>query len=70
VLNELGVTGQWQTSTQGGTLREGVQDYRWSVRVEMWNQGVLRLLTVEVIFPVQGRDYDVRLSTLVDPTAQ
>ena len=29
---------------------------------------VLQLLTVEVVYPVQGRDYAVRLSTLVDPT--
>jgi type II secretory pathway pseudopilin PulG len=70
VLNELVVTGQWQTSTQGGTLQEGPQQYRWTVRAETWNQGALRLLTVEVTFPVQGRDYDVRLSTLVDTTAQ
>jgi len=30
----------------------------------------MRLITVQVIFPVQGRDYDVRLSTLVDNSTQ
>lgn len=30
----------------------------------------LRLLTVQVSFPVQGREYSVSLSTLVDPSTQ
>ena len=70
VLNELAVTGQWQTSSQGGTIQEGPQQYDWSMRLETWNQGTLRLLTVLVTFPVQGKEYDVRLSTLVDTTVQ
>jgi len=68
VLNELVATGQWQKSTQNGTAREGLQEFRWSVRLEPWNQTALRLMTVQVFFPVQGRDYDVRLSTIVDTT--
>ena len=67
-LNELVATGQWQKSTQNGTAREGLQEFRWSVRLEPWNQTALRLMTVQVFFPVQGRDYDVRLSTIVDTT--
>jgi type II secretory pathway pseudopilin PulG len=70
VLNELVVTRQWQTSTQGGTIQEGPQQYRWSMRLETWNQSVLRLLTVQVTFPVQGQDYDVHLSTVVDTSVQ
>ena len=68
-LNELVVTRQWQTSAQNGSTQEGPVQYRWVMRLEPWNQGALRLLTVQVTFPVQGQDYDVRLSTLVDTTS-
>jgi hypothetical protein len=30
----------------------------------------MRLVTVQVSFPVQGRDYDVRLSTLAPNSTQ
>jgi len=70
VLNELVTTGQWQRSTQNGTAQEGLREYRWTVRLEPWNQRALRLVTVQVFFPVQGQEYDVRLSTIVDTTPQ
>ena len=70
VLNELVTTGQWQRSTQNGTAQEGLREYRWTVRLEPWNQGALRVMTVQVFFPVQGQEYDVHLSTIVDPTVQ
>lgn len=64
VLNETLVTGQAQ-SARNGVVREGFQEYRWSVRVEPWSQDAMRLVTVEVIYPVQGQDYDVQLGTLI-----
>lgn len=70
VLNETIVTGQMRASAQNGTTQEGFQEYRWSLRTEPWPEGAMRLVTVQVIFPVQGRDYDVHLSTLVDNSAQ
>jgi len=66
VLNEVIVTGQWRTSTQGGTVQERQQNYRWSLRSEPWQQGTMRVVTVQVIYPVQGENYDVNVSTLVD----
>ena len=66
VLNELVVTRQWQNTSPSGTITDGNQEYRWQMRLETWNPGTLRLLTVQVIFPVQGQDHDVQLSTLVD----
>ena len=70
LLNELVVTRAWQTSSPRGVVREGVQDYQWQMRLEPWNQGVLRQLSVDVVFLVQGQEHDVRLSTLVDTTTQ
>lgn len=69
VLNELVITRQWQTGAPSGVVQDGGMQYRWLSRAEPWNQqNVLRLLTVEVTYPVQGREYDVRLSTVVDST--
>ncbi len=69
VLNELVVTGQWQRTPQEGSLFEAGFEYRWRVDNEPWELGVLRLVTVEVLYPVQGREYAVWLSTLADPAA-
>lgn len=68
VLNEALVTGQWQQAVQSGTIAEGFQEYRYDLRVEPWTEGNLRLMTVQVMYPVQGQDYEVRLSTLLDTT--
>jgi len=64
-LNELLVTGQWRTS-HGGAVQEGATEYRWTMRSEPWPEDTMRLLTVQVFFPVQGKEYDVQLSTLID----
>lgn len=66
VMNELVVTRQWQNASPSGTINEENLEYRWQMRLETWSPGVLRLLTVQVTFPVQGQDHEVRLSTLVD----
>src|SRR5437016_11409065 len=65
VLNEAIVTGQLSGATQNGVVQEGAQQYQWAIRSELWSQDAMRLVTVQVIYPVQGRDYEVRLSTLV-----
>jgi len=70
VLNEIIVTGQWRSASQNGTGREGLQEYRWNIRSEPWREDAMRLVTIEVLFPVQGVDYDVRLSTVVDNASQ
>ncbi len=66
ILDELIVTGQWQQASQQGTIEEGPLEFFWRVRAETWTDGVLQLVSVQVIFPVQGQEYDVQLSTLAD----
>ena len=70
VLNEMLVTSQSQSLSQTGVAYEGQQQYRWTIRSEPWTQDAMLLVSVEVIFAVQGRDYDVHLSTLVSNTVQ
>lgn len=70
VINELIATGQYTRSPQQGTVSEGGYEFQWETTLDTWTLGTLKLLTVEVSFPVQGQDYEVRLSTLVDTTTQ
>jgi Tfp pilus assembly protein PilV len=66
-LNEMVVTRQWESSAQKGTIYEGLKSYAWELLSEPWSEdGTMRLLTVQVTVPVQGQDYDVQISTLVD----
>jgi len=73
VLNENIVTTNWSSAVQSGTCRQGVREFRWTLRNEPWtadpNQNAMRLLTVEVTFSARGQDYPLRMSTLVDGTA-
>jgi prepilin-type N-terminal cleavage/methylation domain-containing protein len=66
VLNGLMVTGQWRGATGNGIALEGSQEYQWRMRSEAWPPGAMRVVSVQVTFPVQGREYDVQLSTLAD----
>ncbi len=69
VLNERVVTGSTLSAAQNGTIQEGALQYRWTLRTEAWNQDSMKLMTAQVTFPVQGQDYSVSVSTLVDNSA-
>ena len=70
LLTENLVTTNWNQSVQTGTLTEGQRQFRWTIQNDPWEQdpyqNVMRLLTAEVFFSAQSREYSVRMSTLVD----
>lgn len=68
LLNELVASGSWQGGTGSGTVEEGALQFRWTSRMDAWPEGTLRMLSVSVTYPVQGREQEVLLSTLVDTT--
>lgn len=72
ILNENVVTTNWNKTVQNGTIRQGIREFRWTLHNDPWNQDLsqsaMRQLTAEVIYTAQGRDYSVRMSTLVDST--
>lgn len=70
LLNEAIVTGQTGQSALGGTVQEGTREYQWQLKDAPWDKDDLRVLTVQVVFTVQGQEYDVRLSTLWDDSTQ
>ena len=66
ILNESIVTTNWNSSALSGTIMEADREYRWQLRNESWSESNMRLLSVEVDFPVQGEDYSVKMSTLAN----
>lgn len=64
ILNESLVTGTWN-SPQRGTVTEGTLDYEWTRSSQSWPQdAVMQLVTVEVKYTAQGKEYSVKLNTL------
>ena len=68
-LNEITVTEQWEGALQKGTFGDDYVGYEWRLENESWRGEVLRLITVEVSYEAQGRQYTERLSTLVKPVS-
>ena len=66
VLNESIITTNWNRSTPSGVAMEGTHQFRYQLRSGPWLQEPMRVLSVQVTFGVQGQNYNVLLSTLVD----
>ena len=66
VMNELLVTGGLRQNSASGRIEERHRSYDWTMRSEPWKEDALSLITVRVAYQVQGREYDVTLSTLYD----
>ena len=68
VLAENLITTNFSRAYQTGTIEEGERQYRWTLRTDSWPADAAltapRLLTAEVQYTVQGREYSVSLSTL------
>jgi prepilin-type N-terminal cleavage/methylation domain-containing protein len=73
VLNELKVTGQLRNTGQSGVVQDHGLSYRWTIKNQAWTEDTLSQMTVATVtvsFPVQGRNYDVHLSTLTPQPQQ
>jgi len=73
VLSESIVTTNW-SGRQSGTISEGILDFRWTVTSQNWSQmspaqsaSPLQLVTAQVTYSAQGKDYSVKMSTLASP---
>ena len=66
ILNESLVLTNWNTGTLSGTVTEGAQEFRWTLTSRNWPVDAMELLTAEVKYSAQGRDYSVKLSTLAN----
>ena len=70
ILNESIVLTNWNNGVQSGTVQEGVLDFHWTLTSQVWPQDAMQLLTAEVTYQAQGKDYSVKLSTLANPQTQ
>ena len=68
LLNELVILDSWRNTGQGGTLIQDGREFNWRLYNEAWLDNTMRLLSMEVTYLVQGREYLVRVSTLVKVT--
>lgn len=68
VLNELIATDGLTQSTGSGTVSEGDHAYAWTRQTETWPEDAMNVVTVRVVFNVQGNDYNVSLSSIYDPS--
>lgn len=66
LLTEVMVTETWMDGDQEGDFGEERPRYRWVLEDESWDEDTMRVVSVEVLFDVQGTEYGVRLSTLVE----
>ena len=67
ILNESLVMTNWNNGAQNGTVSEGALDFRWTLTSQTWPVDAMELLTAEVKYYAQGRDYSVKLCTLANP---
>jgi prepilin-type N-terminal cleavage/methylation domain-containing protein len=72
ILNEqlaVVAAGQPIPTSGGGTEVDGATQYRWSMATTAWPQDTMTQMTVTVGCTVEGRPYEMSLSTLFDPNA-
>jgi prepilin-type N-terminal cleavage/methylation domain-containing protein len=72
VLNEqllLLSQGEVVENSASGVVTDGGTDFPWTLQSEAWAQDAMTQLTVRVTFTVRGAQYEMKASTLFDPTA-
>jgi type II secretory pathway pseudopilin PulG len=67
ILEENLVSTNWNKSIQNGTVTEGEQQFKWTMKNENWSVDSMQQLSVEVTYTVQDKPCSVKLATLVDP---
>jgi hypothetical protein len=70
ILNESLVTTNWSGGMQSGTVTEGILDFKWKLTSQNWPADSMELLTAEVTYSAQGKEYSVKLSTLANSQTQ
>lgn len=65
VLNESLVMTNWNGGMQSGTATENGRQFEWTLSSQAWPvDSAMQEVTADVTFSAQGRNYDVKLSTL------
>ncbi len=70
ILDESLVMTNWTSGPQSGTTGEGADQFHWTLTSQNWPPDTMELLTAEVTFSTQGRQYSVKMSTLANLQSQ
>jgi hypothetical protein len=70
VLNESLVMTNWNNGVQSGMVSEGALDFHWTLTSQSWPQDLMQMVTAEVKYQAQGKDFSVKLSTLANLPGQ
>ena len=73
-LTELALTEAWRDGEQQGNFGDVLLDdegnrYQWTLETTAWEKDTMREIAITVTYTVQGKDYTVRLHTLVEEEA-
>jgi len=69
VLNQSIITTNWNFGVQNGIINDGGRQFAWNLSSQSWPvDSAMQLLTAQVRFSIQGRDYSVQSSTLAPST--
>jgi len=63
-LNEMVVEQTWSSSGSRGDFGQDWPGYHWQLTQSTWTTGNMTELTMDVFFPVQGREQSIQLGTL------
>jgi hypothetical protein len=66
LLNDMIMTEDWRESTRSGEFGEDWPGYTWTLDDVLWDEDTMRVVSITVSYQVQGRPYNVVLSTLAD----
>lgn len=67
LLNEWIVTEEWREGQRSGDFGESWPEYRWILVDNNWEEdSAMRVLSVEVFYKAQGKEYSISLTTLVE----
>lgn len=67
-LNQITLDTSWTTEGARGDFGDQWPGYRWELTKADWENGAMTELTMDVLYPVQGSEHSVRLTTLVSDT--
>jgi type II secretory pathway pseudopilin PulG len=70
VLNQSLVMTNWSGGSQNGVADEGPDEFHWTLKSQNWPQDTMELLTADVSFSTQGRQYSIEVSTLASLQSQ
>jgi len=69
-LGSMLVDNAWSSANARGDFGTDWPGYRWELKRGSWAKDDMTELTLAVLFDVQGWEYSVQLTTLVDDSAQ